>query len=76
MSELYNKLEARVQLLNASGFEPDRIVVPGDEWDGVKDVADVIEGEGTLGGDRTEIAGVRVLWRQQSKAEIIFKVEQ
>lgn len=73
---LYSRLHARVDRLREVGFEPDRIVVPGDHWREVKNRAEVLEGEGTAGADKTLVNGVLVTYRdRQANARVVFEVD-
>lgn len=74
MSDVHDGLFDRVREFRAAGFEPSRIVIPGDDWGAVKDAAVVNEGEGWAGGDETLINGVRAVWAQTvSDPEIVFE---
>lgn len=72
---LYSRLYARVDRFREVGLEPDRIVVPGSDWRRVKERAEIKEGEGTAGGDKTLVNGVRATYRDhQSSARVVFEV--
>ena len=71
---LYERLYNRVEELRKAGFTPNKIVVPAGSWEQIKDDATVVEGTGTLGGDKTLINDVRVTWvNYQSSARIILE---
>jgi hypothetical protein len=75
--DLYTKLYNKVEKLREAGFEPDRIVVDGEDWRGIKNQSEVLEGKGAAGGDKTLLNGVRVTYREnQPKARVIHEVEK
>jgi hypothetical protein len=75
-SSLYTRLYERVAELREAGFDPDRIVVPAEDWRDVKDRAEILDGEGVAGSDKTLVNSVRAAYSShQSSARVIFEVD-
>lgn len=76
-SGLYQAIRERVEELREKGVEPDRIVVPADDWRQVKEQAEVRKGEGTAGGDLTLVNGVQTLFNERRlSSRIIIEVDR
>jgi len=73
MMDLYETLYNRIDEFRTAGFEPDRIIIPANEWEAVKERAEVDEGVGFMGGDETRINDVKATWTSTiSSAKITF----
>lgn len=59
MSDMYTRIYDKVTELREKDVEPDKIVIPSSNWEAVKSQAEVLEGEGYMGGDATFVNAVR-----------------
>jgi len=77
MTTTFESVAERVEELREAGFEPDRVVVPSDEWSEFKNNAEVRYDEEVFGGEATYVNGVRALHNSPlSNPRIMFEVAQ
>lgn len=72
---LYERLHERIEELRDAGFDPDKVVVPGDDWSRIKEQCEVVEGAGAAGSDKTLLNGVLAVYNgRRASARIVHKV--
>lgn len=74
-NNLFERLNDRVESLREDGHEPDKIVVPLNDWAAVKARAERLEGEGVAGADRIHLNGVKCMYNERRRsARVVFEV--
>jgi len=76
MSDVHGAVWKQIEELRDAGVEPDRVVVPSEEWDAFKDRAEVREDDDAFGGVATYVNDVRAFHNSpKSAAEVIVYAE-
>lgn len=61
MSDRYDAVKSFIETARENGIEPDRVVVPAEDWPAVKEQAEQPDTDGIT---ETRISGVMIVWSQ------------